>query len=488
MVTEGLPIRRQERGAQQDIIAGADFLSVLMESPAARQAYKELTTVTSTSTTNYDKLRIPSNGIEEDMGAKVPIVRESRIPRSTTAVAQAFTKPPAEFGAQDNLDSNRTRKVQTVTVDPINESSDSSQLNTSLIISVEISSSEGDSHINKFTQDIKPSINSTDLKTSNQIISVEDHPSLIAEVNKSEFSVEETEPITSNSGRLETYTEYPANVQPLNNPSNPHLKDKLQPFEHHSVIFHTNPKDPNHGRSVSYSTVIQALPKQPDAQAWEDSNKNYNERQDRHYEIKERPVENSFTNSDSKHKGESNLNLNITNIRLENQPAENTQHFIMSNFGSSINKNKDWMDQERGYPKNDTESSEKNWEVDEKEEEKRGPLVYGAPEQNYEVDESVSVMSNGRVHGVQPFHSGQTTPTIEVKKDATNDNQKVGYVVEGRNYRKYRVEERTSDGFIVGEYGVVSHNDGSLRGVRYTADGTINPRLIYDALMKFLSL
>lgn len=98
----------------------------------------------------------------------------------------------------------------------------------------------------------------------------------------------------------------------------------------------------------------------------------------------------------------------------------------------------------------------------------------GNVEQNYEVDESVSVMTNGRAHGVQ-----------EKQQD---DNGKVGYVVEGRNYRKYRVEERTSDGFIVGEYGVVSNNDGSLRGVRYTADGTTNPRLIYDALMKFLSL
>lgn len=68
------------------------------------------------------------------------------------------------------------------------------------------------------------------------------------------------------------------------------------------------------------------------------------------------------------------------------------------------------------------------------------------------------------------------------------DDAKFGYVVEGRNYRKYRVEEKTSDGFIVGEYGVLSHNDGSLRGVRYTADSNINPRLIHDALMKFLSL
>lgn len=72
--------------------------------------------------------------------------------------------------------------------------------------------------------------------------------------------------------------------------------------------------------------------------------------------------------------------------------------------------------------------------------------------------------------------------------DDDNVDPKVGYVVEGRNFRKYRVEEKTSDGFIVGEYGVVSTNDGSLRGVRYTADSNINPNLIHKALMKFLSL
>ncbi|XP_012058383.1 PREDICTED: uncharacterized protein LOC105621521 [Atta cephalotes] len=102
-------------------------------------------------------------------------------------------------------------------------------------------------------------------------------------------------------------------------------------------------------------------------------------------------------------------------------------------------------------------------------------------EQNYEIDESVSVGSNGNVHGPQLVVTEETP-------GATEDGHKVGYVVEGRNYRKYRVEERTPDGFIVGEYGVVSHDDGSLRGVRYTADGTINPQLIYDALMKFLAL
>ena len=79
------------------------------------------------------------------------------------------------------------------------------------------------------------------------------------------------------------------------------------------------------------------------------------------------------------------------------------------------------------------------------------------PEQNYEVDESVSLMTNGRAHGVQT-----TTMRINSQVDENNSrlpanvphNQeqdaKFGYVVEGRNFRKYRVEEKTPDGFIVG--------------------------------------
>lgn len=69
-----------------------------------------------------------------------------------------------------------------------------------------------------------------------------------------------------------------------------------------------------------------------------------------------------------------------------------------------------------------------------------------------------------------------------------DDDSKVAYIVEGQNYRKYRVEEETDDGFIVGEYGVVDHNDGNLRGVRYTADSTINRSLIQKALLTFLKL
>ncbi|XP_054268378.1 uncharacterized protein LOC128990140 [Macrosteles quadrilineatus] len=112
--------------------------------------------------------------------------------------------------------------------------------------------------------------------------------------------------------------------------------------------------------------------------------------------------------------------------------------------------------------------------------------VYGQPEVNYEVDEAVSVITNGKAHGVQvPTPPPMQSPS---NQDDPSGQNKFGYVVEGRNFRKYRVEERTADGFIVGEYGVVSHDDGSLRGVRYTADSTINPRLIYDTLVKFLSL
>jgi hypothetical protein len=154
--------------------------------------------------------------------------------------------------------------------------------------------------------------------------------------------------------------------------------------------------------------------------------------------------------------------------------------------------------------------------------------VYAEPEQNYEVDEAVSVLSDGRVHGVQQ----QPTPTTAVSEsyDASSttdaadiaiigftatsstttaatttttasttssttttttqapETRKSGYVVDGKHYRKYRVEEETPDGFIVGEYGVVSHHDGTTRGVRYTADSSINPRVIYEALAKFLAL
>ncbi|KAH8306363.1 hypothetical protein KR018_009085 [Drosophila ironensis] len=172
----------------------------------------------------------------------------------------------------------------------------------------------------------------------------------------------------------------------------------------------------------------------------------------------------------------------------------------------------------------------------------RPELYTPTSEQNYEIEESVSVMTNGRAHGLQGGGAGSgsgvgagaggavaTTPVspttttsaasgrginrgrgsvvynanandysdgteTEGESDgggsdsADEDEDKVAYVVEGRNYRKYRVEEKTDDGFIVGEYGVVDHNDGNLWGVRYTADSTINRSLIQKALLTFLKL
>ncbi|XP_036342591.1 serine-rich adhesin for platelets-like [Rhagoletis pomonella] len=158
-------------------------------------------------------------------------------------------------------------------------------------------------------------------------------------------------------------------------------------------------------------------------------------------------------------------------------------------------------------------------------------LYTPTPEQNYEIEESVSVMTNGRAHGVQGNSAATTTAkpyrggihhqqqqqhhyhgnanansnldnnyddnggggddgidTDGSKTGNEDEDAKVAYVVEGRNYRKYRVEEKTDDGFIVGEYGVVDHNDGNLRGVRYTADSTINRSLIQKALLTFLKL
>ncbi|EEB14838.1 conserved hypothetical protein [Pediculus humanus corporis] len=119
------------------------------------------------------------------------------------------------------------------------------------------------------------------------------------------------------------------------------------------------------------------------------------------------------------------------------------------------------------------EDEEKRYDEEEKrydEEEKR----YDAQEENRKFKET-------------EMQNYQQTGDVD-KKTEVDDRNKFSYIVDEDNYRKYRVEERTINGFIVGEYGVVKRDDGSLRGVRYTADGSANPQLIHDALMKFLSL
>lgn len=180
---------------------------------------------------------------------------------------------------------------------------------------------------------------------------------------------------------------------------------------------------------------------------------------------------------------DSNQNYGQTHRTFDTPGQNYEEREPEQNYGQS--------EQNYGQPENNYGRQEKNYGIPEQNygqpevhaennrKYDRPEQIYSQPEQNYEVDEAVSVMSNGRAHGVQGLTS---TPVNDA------DQNKFGYVVEGRNFRKYQVEERTGDGFIVGEYGVVSHDDGSLRGVRYTADSNINPRLIYDALVKFLSL
>lgn len=49
---------------------------------------------------------------------------------------------------------------------------------------------------------------------------------------------------------------------------------------------------------------------------------------------------------------------------------------------------------------------------------------------------------------------------------------------------RYLVEEKTHDGYIIGEFGVVSRSS-DLRAVRYTAHGSIDPQLIQEMLRTF---
>uniref|UniRef100_A0AAR5Q529 Uncharacterized protein n=1 Tax=Dendroctonus ponderosae TaxID=77166 RepID=A0AAR5Q529_DENPD len=305
------------------------------------------------------------------------------------------------------------------------ESTESSKtIDDGVIIAVHVSSSV-DSQKNRL-ESFSRSESTTSVLDRN-VLAAEEGRSILANAGKSELTVEEPTSITKEVQHL------PYHYSTGNKGNSP------GPF-HHSLVYHNSPSEPGRARSVSYSSIIQNIQpsneKPPDAL----------ERIQRNYET---GTANDF-NAFEKNKDE-NATPNAfttTTIATSSEPTSLSATTTIKSWS------KPYSDPRR--------------------------KVYARQEQNYEVDEAVSVVTNGRTHGVQN--------TQKPKDDIKDKDQKVGYVVEGRDYRKYRVEERTSDGFIVGEYGVVSHNDGSLRGVRYTADGTINPRLIYDALMKFLAL
>ncbi|KAJ8912777.1 hypothetical protein NQ315_002534 [Exocentrus adspersus] len=456
MATEGLPLGRRERGASQDILAGADFLSILIKS-SRRRTYSEPTT--STSSTSATLLDLEDNRISDSA------VNYVRTPRETSPFAQTSTEVQS--------------KIYDTTLVSDCDSSDS--VKDDVVVTVRVTSS-----IDR-TSKIQPSqelVNdestfsetlteppTTEMFDQNFVAS-EDHPSIVAKASKSELSVEESEPVTKDSD-LTFNQGYPARVRQIPGPSFSRSssfsnQDNDPKPVHSTLIFHDNPDDPGRARSVSYSTVIQ----HPHIQNEMEHNSQQHERRERNYNGAQSPFVNNYDIgqtrkillNDTKLSAPQSYNLEHADTSLSNVPFSTTQ--------------RNWEMKEDNYEKPTRKglaTTEQNWEMQEKPyspppvTSHQFPKVYGRPEQNYEVDETTKLKK----------------VTNSTKKD---DNQKVGYVVEGRNYRKYRVEERTADGFIVGEYGVVSHDDGSLRGVRYTADGTINPRLIYDALMKFLSL
>lgn len=77
--------------------------------------------------------------------------------------------------------------------------------------------------------------------------------------------------------------------------------------------------------------------------------------------------------------------------------------------------------------------------------------------------------------------------------DCPNDQHEIGLNI-GQldeldpDAHKYQVEEKTPDGYIIGEFGVISRSNDGFRGVRYIAHKSIDKQLIQDMLQTFLSL
>lgn len=447
--TDGLPLIRWERGVEDDLIAGKDFLSVLMDLPAVKE---------SETTTDHPRVTVTlptSIQLEHYSSAFTPVIRESRSTHFTPSIQKPDTAETVLMPTQPLSEISTLNPQQ------------SSEINNRRIVGISFSSSVSKTHrrLPSRTEtpkamEIKQTIDEN--FDDRAFLSSEDRPSLVAEANRQEFSVEEPEPITKNADMM-LNEELPANVQAipvikklsdfektselLKELSQDKLKDKLPPF-HHTVIFHDNPTGEQMGsRSVSYSTVIQTVPGETVVKRWR------------------KP---SMTQEES-----------------ESKPTQNSK-YDSKDYDESLEKNKEdheWESSE-GSTGETIEPTERNWGTQQKAymSKERAQGIYGVPEENYEVDEAVSVQTNGRIHGVQLSAS---TMEDALKPTAKSKN---GYVIEGRKERRYRVEERTPDGFIVGEFGIVNRDDGLLRGVRYTAEETINPKLIYDTLMKFLSL
>lgn len=489
----GRPVERSRRSAE-DIIAGVDFLSVFMKSADVRSAgdYSKITTSPSTETTQS------SNDLDNN--------------ESTT-----FTHIDNSSTTIQNIDQ------ETNTNKPVNNET-SKHKSTTATIPVTLVSLETNTEIYESTTARRGKTEGGEelqTESSKFVLSVENPSAIISEARKIDFSIDESEPIVIDTNQSPNdgvkFKTKPEDLVAIG--ANPDYiaqqNARIQGITNYNQPF-GNRNLSSRGRSVSYSTPVQVLPHPHAAKSWKQEDesirstnrqrgntpvsksKDYDTNSDVDYDYTE-----SYQDYNEK-QNSTKAQPTSTNSRSGDAVAESKDYYVTrkynpGEFNESGDKQTRNGKQEASIEKKHVEPTERNWGIPEKSygipesNHHTSPTVYGRPEENYEIDETISVMTNGRAHGIQGDHHAKLDDKpLQIKVGQTpvkpDDNQKIGYVVEGRNYRKYRVEERTSDGFIVGEYGVVSNNDGSLRGVRYTADGTINPRLIYDALMKFLSL
>lgn len=459
-VSEGLPLNWRELSYHDDIIAGEEFLSIFLKS-RLQEAQMAVEDRQRSLTTTLETILDSDNDLIEHSPKE--LFRQSRSTSFLTApISQPLTATPQQFPTVSTTPFQGIRDGD--------ESSENSSSKSSNLYTVSVDKTTN--------TEVAPPLSTTEVYGA--VVS-EERPSIFAEVNKSDFSVEEGEPISRTTNIAHEYpsTEATSDPNTIALYSTPQRSVNQQNF-----VYHNYPDNGDRSRSVSFSSVIQELPQQTVLSSW-----NIEKPLDGDYKAvtyHSSPKNNYNTETGAG----ATLNFNnthqstsgTTSVYYNEKPSAEDQENMMVPIKNNKNdRETTWQLQTNVYSSARPTS--------------RGPVVYGKPEQNYEVDEAVSIMTNGRTHGVQTVkaqdvNNAALPPLTEQKPESNADpnGQKVGYVVEGRNFRKYRVEERTSDGFIVGEYGVVSHNDGSLRGVRYTADSTINPRVIYDALMKFLSL
>ena len=91
---------------------------------------------------------------------------------------------------------------------------------------------------------------------------------------------------------------------------------------------------------------------------------------------------------------------------------------------------------------------------------------------------------------VPAFNQQLDQTALDLSDEASEEDEYQDISAENEaDIQGYLVEDKTPDGYIVGEFGIVNRLSGNFkRGVRYTAHGSINPQLIQDALKTFLSL